>query len=194
MPILAFTMRSQDIDGGKQATNGHLIAKKTIRLEKPYKMKYLKCLHVYHNLSYTNIHAEDGASSMANTILFAKISFLNSNNCVYYESVDNGEIREHPQMICIGETIKEDNKNTYRDMYKVLHDGTDKLWINEPFEVSLYQLSSKDPDDENISLATYNAIESHLIVPVTQDQFRGPLNSGGQYISFVFEYLEDYSK
>ena len=193
MPILNFTMRSQEMDGGKDSANGDLIAQKTIRLEKKYKIKYLKLLHIYHNINYTSIQPDD-SGTMTNTILFCRISFLNSNNCVYYEYVDNGEIREHSGMICLGESVKDNATNSFRDTYKVLHDGTDKLWINEPFTVSLYQLSAKDPAVDNTTLSTYNDTGSHLIVPITQDQFRGELDGPGQYISFVMEYVEDYSK
>ena len=203
MPLLTFTMRSQDLDGGHVADNGTQHAKKTIRLERPFKMKYLKLLHIYHNISYTSIHNTANESTMGNTILFAKISFLNSNNSIVYESViesdgvfrpSKSSIREHNGFICLGETIKEENMNTFRDAYKVLHDGQDKLYINAPFTIELYQLGGKDPAHDNESLSDYNDMSSHLIEPVTQDQFRGPLNQGGHYVSFIFEYVEDYQK
>ena len=47
MPILTVSMRSQDLDLGNDA-------KKTFRLDRSYKFKYLKLLHIYHNISFDN--------------------------------------------------------------------------------------------------------------------------------------------
>jgi len=184
MPILAITMRSQELDAGDKA-------KKTIKLEGTYKMQYLKLLHIYHNIDNNNISNSQGTSR--NTILFARIGFLNSQQALLTE-IKDGQVIEHGGMICLGETIKDENSNTFRDCYKVLHDGKDTLYINKPFEVELFKLESIDPAAENTSEATYNATGSHLIAPMTKSDFRGGLDSAGQYISFIFEYREDYSK
>ncbi len=190
MPILNFTIRSQELDNPADHTTQ--IAQKTIKLNDTYKMKYFKLLHLYHNINFSNIHNEDDTSQMSNTIIFAKISFLNSQQSVFMETKD-GELIQHNGMICLGETIKTPYENTFRDVYKVLH-SKGILYINQPFTVQLFQLGAKDPDADNTAVADYNATGSHLIEPITCDQFRGPLNEGGQYLSLVFEYEEDEGK
>ena len=190
MPILSFTMRSQDIDNPADHTSQ--TATKTINLKQTFKMKYLKLLHLYTNISYTEIHDGDQISQAENTILFAKISFLNSKQSQYFESV-GGELREHSGMICLGESVSDPHKTTFRDAYKVLHSkGT--LYINEPFTIQLFQLRSLEASPTNSDVATYNAVDSHSIVPITCSEFRGSLNGPGQFISFVFEYDDDESK
>jgi len=196
MPILNIAMRSQDLDGGDDANNATRIAKKTFNLQRTFRIKYLKLLHIYHNIEYSNIHSE-GDSEMANTILFARISFLNGNNSVFYENlVENGipATREHQGMICLGSTIDKVATNVFKDMFKVLHDGKEHLYINSPFTIELFKLDSRSPATDNSNLATYNATTSHLIVPITQSEFRGTLDSSGQMISFIFEYNEDMKK
>lgn len=196
MPILNLTMRSQDLDGGIDANNANNIAKKTFNLQRTFRIKYLKLLHIYHNMEYSNLHSE-GDSEMANTILFARISFLNGANSVFYENLVENNLsrtREHQGMICLGSTIDKPATNVFKDMFKVLHDGKDHLYINNPFSIELFKLDSRSPDVDNTDLATYNATASHLIVPITQSEFRGALDSNGQMISFIFEYQEDMKK
>ena len=191
MPILNFCIRSQDLDGSSDASSDTRHAKKTIKLEDGYKMRFLKLLHVYHNISNTNITDGDGTSD--NTILFARISFLNSNNSVFFE-FNGQQTIEHNGMICLGETVKEEHQSVFKDMYKVLHDGKQLLYINQPFEISLFKLTSVDAAADNTDLATYNATGSHTIKPISVNEFRGGLASSGQFISLTFEIQEDYSK
>ena len=139
MPILNFTVRSQDIDNKDAGATSTAPAKKTIRLEQHLKLKYLKLLHIYHNLDNSNISDGDGTSN--NTILFAKISFLNGKNSVFFE-YNNGQIIEHAGMICLGETIKDENSSVFKDLYKVLHDGKQLLYLNQPFSVELFKIRS----------------------------------------------------
>ena len=64
---------------------GHLFKKdmkKTIKLEQHLKLRYLKLLHIYHNVDNTSITDGDGSSN--NTIIFCKISFLNGKNSVFF--------------------------------------------------------------------------------------------------------------
>jgi len=190
MPILSFTMRSQDIDNPADHTSQTAI--QTINLKQSFKMKYLKLLHLYTNISYTEIHDGEEISQAENTILFARISFLNSKQSQYFEVV-NGEIIEHSGMVCLGESVADPHKTTFRDAYKVLHSkGT--LYINQPFTIQLFQLRSLDPGATNSSVATYNAVKSHTIVPLSCSEFRGALNGAGQFVSFVFEYDDDETK
>ena len=190
MPILSFTMRSQDIDNPDDHTSQTAI--QTINLKQTFKMKYLKLLHLYTNISYTEIHDGDEISQAENTILFARISFLNSKQSQYFEVV-NGELIEHSGMVCLGESVADPQKTTFRDSYKVLHSkGT--LYINQPFTIQLFQLRSLEAGATNSSVATYNAVESHTIAPITCSEFRGSLNGPGQFVSFVFEYDDDETK
>jgi len=190
MPILSFSMRSQDIDNDENHTSQPVI--KTINLADTYKMKYLKLLHIFHNINFTQIHDEDSTSQATNTILFAKFSFLNSNQAVFFEGPRNAPIT-HNGLVCLGETVAKEHETTFRDAYKVLH-SKGILYINAPFTVELFQLRSNDPSATNESLSTYNANTSHLIEAISADQFRGAINSAGQFITFVFEYEEDESK
>ena len=191
MPILNFTMRSQDINNNGDIATSTRIAEKTIKLEKTFKMKYLKLLHIYHNITNPNISDDEGSSE--NTILFAKISFLNVDNSVFYEHKNN-QVIEHGGMICLGETVKDEGSSVFKELYKVLHDGKQTLYLNQPFTVQLFKLQASDPAVGNTTVATYNASESHLLQPISIQEFRGGLDSAGQYISFTFEYAEDYSK
>ncbi len=191
MPILNFSIRSQDLNNNADPDGSTRIAEKTIKLEKTFKIKYLKLLHIYHNVSNANISDDEGTSE--NTILFAKISFLNVDNSVFYEHKNN-QVIEHGGMICLGETIKTEGESVFKEAYKVLHDGKQTLYINQPFTIQLFKLQAADPAVDNTDVATYNSSESHLLKPISIDDFRGALDSAGQYISFTFEYAEDYSK
>ncbi len=191
MPILNFSMRSQDINNNGDIATSTRIAEKTIKLEKTFKMKYLKLLHIYHNITNANISDDEGTSE--NTILFAKISFLNVDNTVFYEHKNN-QVIEHGGMICLGETVKDEGASVFKELYKVLHDGKGILFLNQPFTVQLFKLQAGDPAVGNEDVATYNATESHLLKPISIQEFRGGLDSAGQFISFTFEYAEDYSK
>tara|TARA_Y100000593_G_C4283750_1_gene324203 strand:- start:1223 stop:1687 length:465 start_codon:yes stop_codon:yes gene_type:complete len=154
-------------------------------------MRFLKLLHLYHNINNTAI--TDGEGTSQNTIIFCRISFLNGNNSVFYE-FNGANTIEHNGMICLGETVKEEDQSVFKDMYKVLHDGKQLLYINQPFTISFFKLVSKDPADGNTDVSVYNSSESHLIQPITIQEFRNGVGSSGQYISFTFEYQEDYSK
>lgn len=191
MAILNFTIRSQDIDNKDASNTDTRGVKKTIKLEQHLKIRYLKLLHIYHNLDNSNISDGDGTSN--NTILFAKISFLNGKNSVFFEYDGNRTI-EHAGMICLGETIKDEHSSVFKDLYKVLHDGKELLYINQPFSVELFKLVAVDPDPTNTDVSVYNNTLSHKIEPITIPEFRGPLNGPGQYISFTFEYQEDNTK
>ena len=97
-------------------------------------------------------------------------------------------------MICLGETVKGEGESVFKDLYKVLHDGKQLLYINQPFEVSLFKLIAKDPTSGNTDIPTYNATGSHKIEPITIQEFRGGLGSAGHYLSLTFEYQEDEKK
>jgi len=209
MPILQLSMRSQDLDGGNDVNNANLIAKKTFRLNKTFKMKYLKLLHVYTNISSANII--DGGD-MANTIIFARISFLNDGHSVFYENthlldgsgnISGNTMESNGGFISLGKTIDHPNTIDFRDMYKLLHqDAKSPLYINQPFTIELYKLIDVADDTNGIGasgltagiLQTYNKLDSHKIVPITQAEFRGNLDSAGQFLKLVFEYDDNDKK
>ena len=184
MGILNFSIRSQDIDFKDAVAADTRQAKKTIKLEQGLKLRYLKLLHIYHNIDNTNSN---------NTVLFCKISFLNSKNSLFIES-SGGSTVEHAGLLCLGTTIEDEHKCVFKDLYKVLHDGKQLLFINQPFEISLFKLTSKEPADANTNITTYNNTDSHKIEPLTIGEFRGGLDSPGQFLSMTFEYQEDESK
>ena len=55
MPIINFTVRSQDLDYKDDSLTDTRIARKTIRFERSFKMKYMKLLHIYHNINNVNM-------------------------------------------------------------------------------------------------------------------------------------------
>lgn len=191
MPILNFSIRSQEVDNNDDVNTSTRITQKTFKLQNTYKMKYLKLLHIYHNISLDSI--SDGEGTQQNSIIFAKISFLNSHNTVFYEH-NSGEVIEHGGMICLGETSKSQGESVFKELYKVLHDGKQLLFINQPFTIQLFKLVTIDPSATNTNVSVYNATGSHSLQPISIPEFRGSLHEGGHYISFTFEYAEDYSK
>lgn len=192
MPILNMTIRSQDVDHAATTTATNSVpAEKTIKLETGLKLRYLKLLHIFHNIDNTSI--TDGEGTSNNTIIFAKISFLNGKNALFLE-FDSGKTVEHAGLICLGETVKTEGESVFKDLYKVLHDGKSLLFINQPFKVSLFKLIAKDPTAGNTSVATYNSTGSHKIEPITVQEFRGGVSSAGHYLSLTFEYQEDEKK
>ena len=192
MPILNFSIRSQDIDFKDVANTDERQAQKTIKLEQGLKLKYLKLLHIYHNLNTANISNEEGTGN--NCIIFCKISFLNAKNSLFLETSE-GKTIEHAGMICLGESVKDVHSSVFKDLYKVLHDGRQLLFINQPFTVSLFKLVAKDPSEAtNTDISVYNSTESHKIVPITIPEFRGDIAGPGQFLSLTFEYQEDEKK
>jgi hypothetical protein len=208
MPILQLNMRSQDIDGNNLVANQNNIAKKTFRLNRNYKFKFLKMLHLYTNISSENII--DGGET-TNTILFCKISFLGESNAVLYESehilsgsdIVGNETIANGGYLCLGKSVDSINQIDFRDVYKTLHNNAkNPIVINQPFTIELFKLQDVS-DDSNTTpesglsaniLSTYNKLESHRIVPITQKDFRGTTNGVGQFITFIFEYEEDDKK
>ena len=212
MPILQLSMRSQDLDNGAflNATSELQPAKKTFRLNETYKMKYLKLLHVYHNLSSANLI--DGGGS-ANTIIFVKISFLTSGQSVFFESrhtkntagdaIVGSSVETESGLLCLGKTTDDINTIEFRDMYKMLHnDPKNPLIINQPFTIELFKLVDAhnaaivvaDTGLTSANVLAYNLVDSHVIVPVSQTEFRGGLDGIGQFINLIFEYTNDDTK
>lgn len=212
MPILQLSMRSQDIDNGDIFVEGSEFqqAKKTFRLNETYKMKYLKLLHVYHNLSSANLI--DGGGS-ANTIIFVKISFLTSGQSVFFESrhiknaagtaIEGSRVETETGLLCLGKTTDDINTIEFRDMYKMLHnDPKNPLVINQPFTIELFKLVDRQ-DATNVvadsgltqaNVTAYNVVDSHVIVPISQTEFRGGFDGIGQFINLIFEYTNDDTK
>ena len=209
MPILQLSMRSQDLDGGNDVNNNGSIAKKTFRLNKTFKLKYLKLLHVYTNINSANII---NGGDMANTIIFAKISFLSDYHSVFYENthlldgsgnINGNTMESNGGFICLGKSVDSANTIDFRDMYKMLHQDAKKpLYINQPFTIELFKLADASDDTNGIPeggltaniLQTYNKLDSHKLTPITQGEFRGATDSAGQFIKLIFEYADDDKK
>ena len=135
-----------------------------------------------------------GATTNVVGVIFTSTGTNGGGNGKVVEASNNSVIREHQGLVCLGETIKDANTNTFRDAYKVLHDGGSNLYLNQPFRIDLFKLETVDPSVSNSVQSEYDSTNSHLVKPITKSEFRGGLDSGGQYISFVFEYKEDYKK
>lgn len=209
MPILQLSMRSQDLDGGNSVSNKLLIAKKTFRLNKTFKFKYLKLLHVYTNIATQNII---NGGDMSNTIIYARISFLNEGHSTFYENthildssgnITGNNMESNGGFLCLGKSVDSVNTIDFRDMYKLLHQDSKKLLhINQPFTIELFKLADASDSTNQITdsgltaglLQTYNKLDSHKIQPITQDEFRGSLDGPGQMLKLIFEYAEDDAK
>jgi len=113
MGILNFSIRSQDIDFKDAVAGDTRQAKKTIKLEQGLKLRYLKLLHIYHNIDNTNITDGEGVSN--NTVIFCKISFLNSKNSLFIEDMpfDRKEYMKE-----YNKKYRENNKEYYKEYQK----------------------------------------------------------------------------
>lgn len=209
MPILQLSMRSQDLDNANVAATELQPAVKTFRLQDTFKFKYLKLLHVYTNLSSENLI--DGGDS-SNTIIYARISFLNEGQSVFFESkhktsggaIVGQDVESRGGFICLGKSVDHASTIDFRDMYKLLHnDSKNLLYINQPFTVELFKLKDVAADDNDVgsdgsvsdaNVLTYNLLASHTIEPITIKEMRGSLNGAGQFLNLIFEYENDDTK
>ena len=209
MPILQLSLRSQDLDGANVAATENNPAIKTFRLQNTFKFKYLKLLHVYTNLSSENL--VDGGDS-SNTIIYAKISFLNEGQSVFFESkhktsggaIIGQEMESTGGLICLGKSVDHSSTIDFRDMYKLLHnDSKNLLYINQPFTIELFKLMDVASDSNDVAsdgsvsdanVLAYNLLSSHTIEPITIKEMRGALNGAGQFLNLIFEYENDDTK
>tara|TARA_R100000149_G_C5815764_1_gene97126 strand:- start:91 stop:723 length:633 start_codon:yes stop_codon:yes gene_type:complete len=210
MPIFQLSMRSQDLDNGNLAATEFKPAVKTFRLQQTFKMKYLKLLHIYTNLNSVNLI--NGGNS-ANTIIYARISFLNADQSVFFQSrhrlnaggtaIVGDEMESNSGFICLGKSVDDVNHIDFRDMYKVLHNNARKpIYINQPFTIELFKLSDEQDTTNTVAdtgltdanVFNYNKLDSHILQPITISEMRGNLDGIGQFINFIFEYENDDTK
>lgn len=159
MPILSFTVKGTDIglsDGVR------------IKLDKHKKIKYLKMLHIYHNLETSNLSTEDDRDQQR--VLFCNLNIINTDE-VYNATEEN-------TFLTIGGTKHAtDGTIVNRDLYKVLYQGGCK-YLNEDIIVKFYYLDH----DANIKQFTSSDVVG------TSDE------GNTSYFSFTFEYTEIYSQ
>lgn len=159
MGILSFTVKGNDIG---------LIDGKRIKLDKHKKLKYLKLLHIYHNLETSNLSTEDDRDQQR--ILFCNFSFINTDE-VYNATEEN------TFLTVSGTKHSSDGTVINRDLYKVLYNGGCK-YLNDDIIVKFYYLDH----DANIK-------------QLTSDDVVGSSDEGNtSYFSFTFEYQEIYNQ
>jgi hypothetical protein len=125
-----------------------------IKLDRPYKFRHLKLLHLYHNVNSMTFDPktarEDGtASSHINEhqrVMFAKINFINSENSqtIFIEPDKNTGLGENDSdtHICLGLTKHNKDKTMiFKDLYKVIVDEIPKR-VNGQFTIDLYVIDS----------------------------------------------------
>jgi len=123
-----------------------------IKLDRPYKFRHLKLLHLYHNInsmSFDNTTArENGAVSTHinahQRVLLAKINFINSENSQTYfiEQDTNNNENTSDTHICLGLTKhNKDSTMIFKDLYKVIVDEIPKR-VNGQFTIDLFTIDS----------------------------------------------------
>tara|TARA_R100000951_G_scaffold39063_1_gene32945 strand:+ start:4585 stop:5064 length:480 start_codon:yes stop_codon:yes gene_type:complete len=159
MAILSFTVKGADI--GK--IDGH-----RVKLHRSMKIKYLKLLHIYHNIETSNLSTEDDRDQQR--VIFASLNFVNSDE-VYNSTEENN-------FITIGGT-KHDTSGqiTNRDLYKVLFNGGCK-YLNQDIIIKFYYL------DHDAQIKQFTASD---VVAVGAD-------GNSSYISLSFEYTEVFGQ
>lgn len=159
MAILSFTIKGNDIG---------LIDGKRIKLDRHRKLKYLKLLHIYHNLETSNLSTEDDRDQQR--VLFCSLSFLNTDE-VYNATEEN-------TLLNVGSTKHTaDGTIVNRDLYKVLYNGGCK-YINSDIVVKFFYL------DHNAQLKQ-----------LSEDDVIGTSEDGNSsYFSFTFEIQEIFTQ
>lgn len=131
------------------------LSEMVVKLDKSKKVAGLKLLHVYHNINSkifnVSIERSDGNADSHirdhQRFLFARISFINSDNSQTY-FVQNNQLAGvqnnlTDNLICLGLTKHDTNPvYQYKDLYKVLVDDIPKT-IDQQITIKLYTLTSK---------------------------------------------------
>ena len=121
MGILSFTVKGSDIGLNDGAI---------VKLDRHRKIKYLKLLHIYHNLETANLSIEDDRDQQR--IIFCSLNFINSDE-VYNATEENN-------FLTIGGTKhSSDGTIVNRDLYKVLYNGGCK-YLNSDIIVKFFYL------------------------------------------------------
>lgn len=130
MPILTLNLRGQD-----------LIRKKTIRLHETVDLKYFKLMHVTTNLSGADVDPSAGSEQRQ---LYARLSFLNTKDVVYYEStaLDNASPvmggTSELKVFSIGLTQADTGTS---DLFKTL--STRPIELHGTFDIELFVMDNR---------------------------------------------------
>ena len=130
MPILTLNLRGQD-----------LIRKKTIRLHETVDLKYFKLMHVTTNLSGADVDPSAGTEQRQ---LYARLSFLNTKDVVYYEStaLDNASPvmggTSELKVFSIGLTQADTGTS---DLFKTL--STRPIELHGTFDIELFVMDNR---------------------------------------------------
>ena len=130
MPILTLNLRGQD-----------LIRKKTIRLHETIDLKYFKLMHVTTNLSGADVDPSAGTEQRQ---LYARLSFLNTKDVVYYEStaLDNASPvmggTSELKVFSIGLTQADTGTS---DLFKTL--STRPIELHGTFDIELFVMDNR---------------------------------------------------
>jgi len=130
MPILTLNIRGQD-----------LIKKKTIRLHETVDLKYFKLMHVTTNLSGADVDPSAGTEQRQ---LYARLSFLNTKDVVYYEStaLDNASPvmggTSELKVFSIGLTQADTGTS---DLFKTL--STRPIELHGTFDIELFVMDNR---------------------------------------------------
>lgn len=141
MPIVNFVLQGD-------------LSEQVIKLDKSKKVAGMKLLHIYHNINSklfsTTIDRADGVADKHirghQRFIFARLSFVNSDNSQTYFTKNNGLVGVNnpvsDNLICFGLTKHSaDPLYQFKDLYKVLVDDIPKT-IDQAITIKLYTLTS----------------------------------------------------
>ncbi len=131
------------------------LTKQKVKLDRRYNFKFLKLLHIYHNINsklfsktaYRDNGLVDSNIQDHQRLIFCKMNILNADNCDTYiidpdlSAGDQNNITD--SQICFGLTKHNTDANSvFKDLYKVLISGIPKQ-IDQQLEFKLSTINSK---------------------------------------------------
>jgi hypothetical protein len=161
MPLLTITLK------------GDQLRKHTVTLHHPLNLRYLKLLHVNHNVTSvdlkvkTTVDVSTGAISgetdpKNQVLLYAKMACLTAHDVLYHEN-RAGVTAEHT-VFAIGPSSEAQGAAQWRDITKLL--SSRPLQIHQPFRVEIYL---HDPSVKSVS---YDAGRSEYSIGGYHDALR----------------------
>jgi hypothetical protein len=181
MPIMTFTLKGNEL-------KSHVI-----NLHRPLNLRYFKLLHVNHNITakHINLHKTDTFSGKVpadhydQTLLFAKLSFINLDDVTFYET--QGTNQHVSNLFAVGETAIDTKTIEFKDAFKML--SMRPLQVHQPFTVELYALdwsvitTSVDEDGNHTKETSHDTVRP---IKVTQP---GTI-ADEVFMTLTFEYDE----
>ena len=184
MPILTFTLK------------GNQLKSHTVNLHNPLNLRYFKLLHVNHNVTsqHIGIKSHDSATGATPTaahweqaLLFAKVSFLGTDDVAFYERDSDAEQYVH-SVFAIGETASSDKTIEFKDVFKML--STRPIQVHQPFTIELYALDwSVKTTEYDMGSSTYKVATAHNKLRPVKDIQTGTI-ADDKFMTFTFEYDE----